>query len=249
MPKKTTATDSGKRPASTGGKGRRAGPKKTQDHKSFTTTDHDTIRKWIEDRGGVPARVKSVGGRSRGGRSGGLLRVDFQDKKGALEPIGWEEFFEAFDHDNLVFLYQETINGKPSRFFKFVSRETAEEQGHEDLDHDHDAAALVEEEEEKPRDPNAVLLPDQEADDDAGSESDDENLGLSTHQGDVAPEEADPDKQKEVEVVEEEEDDDDDEDDDDEDGEELIVLDEDVEDNDDDDDEEDEPDDQGAKAP
>lgn len=88
-----------------------------------TTTDHDEIRHWIETRGGKPARVKGTGSDS----DAGLLRVNFNDPGGddddALEEIGWDAFFKAFDENDLAFLHQdETSGGTQSRFNKFVQR-------------------------------------------------------------------------------------------------------------------------------
>lgn len=78
------------------------------------TTDHDTIRKWAEARGGRPARVRSE-------EPGGILRIDFGEPEERLEEIGWDEFFEIFDRNGLTFLYQEeTEDGGTSRFNKFV---------------------------------------------------------------------------------------------------------------------------------
>lgn len=83
------------------------------------TTDHDEIRKWIEDRNGRPSIVGATG---ENGRKGGLLRVDFGEKDDELEEIEWDEFFEIFDENNLVFLHQDkTADGETSRFNKFVS--------------------------------------------------------------------------------------------------------------------------------
>jgi hypothetical protein len=85
-----------------------------------TTTDHNTIRKWVEQRGGRPTVVK--GTEDRGGE--GLLRIDFAEPDEKLDPISWDEFFKTFDDRELAFLYQDkTAEGKPSRFFKFVRRE------------------------------------------------------------------------------------------------------------------------------
>jgi len=87
------------------------------------TIDHDEIRRWVEERGGHPARVKR---RTRGGRDAGILRVDFPGWSGArsLEPIAWDEFFETFERSGLAFLHQDTTaDGKVSRFNKLVSRE------------------------------------------------------------------------------------------------------------------------------
>lgn len=87
---------------------------------SRTTTDHDEIRRWVEERGGRPAAVKSTSG-----GDAGLLRIDFPGYRGedSLEEISWEEFFEKFEQNNLAFLYQdETSGGQESRFSKLVSR-------------------------------------------------------------------------------------------------------------------------------
>ena len=96
---------------------------------SRTTTNHDEIRKWAEARGGKPATVK----RTEGDDEVGVLRIDFPGYSGkdSLEEITWDEFFAKFDEKNLAFLYQDrTASGEESRFFKFVSRETAEQKSH-----------------------------------------------------------------------------------------------------------------------
>ncbi len=81
-----------------------------------TTTDHDTIRRWAESRGGRPAKI-STGG------PGGVLRIDFGEPEEEFEPISWDEFFEIFDENRLQFLYQdETQGGDTSRFNKLVDR-------------------------------------------------------------------------------------------------------------------------------
>ena len=88
---------------------------------SRTTTDHGEIRRWVEERGGRPARVKGTGSSD----DPGLLRVDYPGRGDdeALEEISWEDFFEAFEENSLAFLYQEeTKEGSESRFSKFVSR-------------------------------------------------------------------------------------------------------------------------------
>jgi len=85
-----------------------------------TTTDHLVIRKWAEERGGSPARVKGTEDAS----GEGILRFDFAEPDEKLEKISWEEFFETFDDKNLALLHQDkTADGKTSRFFKFVHRE------------------------------------------------------------------------------------------------------------------------------
>lgn len=86
-----------------------------------TTTDHDTIRRWAEERGGHPAAVSET--HSEG--DAGILRIDFEDgeEDEGLEEISWEQFFDKFESSKLAFLYQdETKAGATSRFFKFVRR-------------------------------------------------------------------------------------------------------------------------------
>ncbi|HET6669696.1 MAG TPA: hypothetical protein VFH15_05635 [Pyrinomonadaceae bacterium] len=93
---------------------------------SKTTIDHEEIRNWVEERGGKPARVKSTGK----GAGGGLLRIDYPGFTGedSLEEITWDEFFAAFDENNLAFLYQdETKDGKESRFSKLIDRDSTKE--------------------------------------------------------------------------------------------------------------------------
>jgi hypothetical protein len=83
---------------------------------SKTTTNHDEIRQWAEDRGGRPAVVRTKG-------EGGILRIDFGEPEEKFEPIEWDEFFRIFDENDLAFLYQDETGGsKTSRFNKFVDR-------------------------------------------------------------------------------------------------------------------------------
>lgn len=86
------------------------------------TTDHEEIKKWTEERSGLPAMVKGTGN----GRTG-ILRIDFPGfgREETLEKISWENFFSKFDEKELAFLYQEeTANGEQSRFCKFISRKS-----------------------------------------------------------------------------------------------------------------------------
>jgi hypothetical protein len=84
-----------------------------------TTTDHDTIRKWVDQHRGHPASVRTGG-------EGGVLRIDFDEPGGnddtRLERIGWDEFFRIFDASDVAFLHGEG----DSRFNKFVAKESAE---------------------------------------------------------------------------------------------------------------------------
>jgi hypothetical protein len=89
---------------------------------SHTTTDHKKIKKWAEERDGVPATVKATEEKGHAG----ILRIDFGPKEKGLEEISWDEFFKKFDEAGLAFLYQDkTKDGKVSRFHKFVTRDAA----------------------------------------------------------------------------------------------------------------------------
>lgn len=91
---------------------------------SKVTTDHEVIRKWVEERDGSPARVKATGSDD----DPGLLHIDFPGYRGkeSLEPISWDDFFAKFEEKHLAFLYQDQMrSGQPTRFFKLVKREAA----------------------------------------------------------------------------------------------------------------------------
>jgi hypothetical protein len=89
-----------------------------------TTTDHDEIRRWAEERGGRPSLVRTGRGK------GGILRFDFGEDDEKLEETSWDEFFEVFDDNKLAFLHQDQIgSGQTSRFFKFVARGKAGAKG------------------------------------------------------------------------------------------------------------------------
>jgi len=85
-----------------------------------TTTDHDAIRRWVEEHDGKPATVKGTGEGEPG-----VLRIDFPGGSGTdrLEHISWDDWFDKFDDSDLAFLYQEhKASGEDSTFFKLVKR-------------------------------------------------------------------------------------------------------------------------------
>ncbi|WP_424493809.1 hypothetical protein [Salinimicrobium sp. GXAS 041] len=89
---------------------------------SKTTTDHSEIKKWAEERKGIPSVVEST---QSNGEGGGLLRINFPGyAEDNLKDISWEEFFRIFDENDLQFLYQEeTKDGGESKFFKFIGKD------------------------------------------------------------------------------------------------------------------------------
>lgn len=88
-----------------------------------TTRDHQQIKKWTEERGGVPAKIKNTGDDA----TDGILRIHFpdaSDQDDKFEEIEWNDFFENFDESGLSFLYQEEKkDGEKSTFHKFVNAE------------------------------------------------------------------------------------------------------------------------------
>jgi hypothetical protein len=78
-----------------------------------TTTDHDEIRRWVEENKGRPSCVKGTG---KGGDPG-MLRIDFDAQDENLEPIAWDKWFEWFDRNELALLHSDD-----SRFNKLVRR-------------------------------------------------------------------------------------------------------------------------------
>lgn len=86
------------------------------------TTDHDTIRRWVEKRGGHPARVE---GTSVAGSSGVLLLDYGEPTMLEVEEISWNDFFDGFEENELAFLYPEDTD--EVRFAKLVGRDSAGE--------------------------------------------------------------------------------------------------------------------------
>ena len=86
------------------------------------TRNHEQIRRWVEERGGIPTIVRGTGG---------LLRIDFI--KGAksggreenLEEVDWDKWFQIFDESGLSFLFSPE---RDSKFFKLVRAEGDEEE-------------------------------------------------------------------------------------------------------------------------
>jgi hypothetical protein len=90
---------------------------------STTTTDHEEIRQWVEERGGWPARVKGTGG----GDDPGMIRIDFPGFSGedTLERLEWDDWFQAFEENGLALVVEyEQRGGEPSRFNKIIRRES-----------------------------------------------------------------------------------------------------------------------------
>ena len=87
------------------------------------TTDHGTIRRWVEEHGGRPAVDPEAA------ETMPALRLAFPDDgenggdgaeiDGSLEPIDWSRFFREFDEWDLALTY---VEGEAR--YEFVDRKT-----------------------------------------------------------------------------------------------------------------------------
>jgi hypothetical protein len=91
-----------------------------------TTTDHTLIKRWVDERGGHPARVKGTDVMD----GSGVLLIDYPGYSGTqtIEAISWDEFFKGFEENQLAFFYEdEKKAGSQSRFSKLINRDSAQE--------------------------------------------------------------------------------------------------------------------------
>ena len=84
---------------------------------TLATRSHEVIREWAEGREGIPATIQ----RAEQDVEPALLDLDFPGYgEEDLQYIEWAEWFEAFDQQELVFVYQEhKTDGELSSFFHF----------------------------------------------------------------------------------------------------------------------------------
>ena len=76
---------------------------------TLSTKDPDTVRRWAEERGGNPVRVKDTG----------VIELDFPGYSGGdrFEEISWDEWGKVFKDRGLELQYQETTkDGEQSNF-------------------------------------------------------------------------------------------------------------------------------------
>jgi hypothetical protein len=86
-----------------------------------TTTDHEEIRRWVEEHDGSPASVAGT----EAGDEPGVLRIDFPGgaTEDQLRHVSWDEWFDKFEKSDLAFVYQESkTSGEDSTFVKLVRR-------------------------------------------------------------------------------------------------------------------------------
>ncbi len=78
------------------------------------THDHEKIRHWAENRGGMPAVVENTWDGKRG-----FLNIDFGGSDESLVEISWDDFFNIFEERDLEFIYQKG----EGHYYKFIDRE------------------------------------------------------------------------------------------------------------------------------
>lgn len=83
------------------------------------TTDHEHIRRWVDDLGGTPSAVPLDAAEDPG-----LLRFEFSDDDdGPFESLDWETFFERFEADELALLYRTPDEDEdPSQCYELTDR-------------------------------------------------------------------------------------------------------------------------------
>lgn len=99
------------------------------DMATLRTTDHETIRNWIQEHGGVPVVVRDSSGEEGEAE---VLRLVFGDPNAELERVSWNEFFTIFDTRRLRFRYEDPVTEGPEWSFAFESidqpRETVDDE-------------------------------------------------------------------------------------------------------------------------
>lgn len=87
--------------------------------------DYDEIRAWIEEHGGQPATLKEAS--ENGEESSDMLHIAFGPLTPDMEEMGWDEFFERFENENLALEYDdEETEGAPG--FELVDRDRARDE-------------------------------------------------------------------------------------------------------------------------
>lgn len=87
------------------------------------TTDHETIKAWVENRGGTPAQVSG-----QADDAGSLYIVEEGEAMEGLDSISWEEFFETFEAEGLAFVYQDRDVGETNEWlYDLIDREEVAE--------------------------------------------------------------------------------------------------------------------------
>lgn len=86
------------------------------------TSDHETIRQWVAERGGAPAMVRRVGQPAEGAL---LINFPNDGSDGPVIDISWADFFQRFEDRNLAFVYRESLpDAEDAHYYQLVDRQT-----------------------------------------------------------------------------------------------------------------------------
>jgi hypothetical protein len=84
-----------------------------------TTTEHDTIREWVEERGSTAAQVTEPAGDD----PGSLAIIPEGQMDDSVREVSWEEFFEIFEDEELAFVHQTEKDDPEEQWFcQFTER-------------------------------------------------------------------------------------------------------------------------------
>ena len=100
--------------------------------RSFATKDHEVIRAWAARHGAEPATGEATasGPATISVNDGGAgVRFEFPGA-GHFRPISWDEWFDSFDRDGLVFVYEEEVADRAHAIWQ----DCGAEHGHDQRD-------------------------------------------------------------------------------------------------------------------
>ena len=89
---------------------------------TVSTTNHNEIQQWAEEKEGIPATLKNQDEEA----SNLIIRILFSDDKNVdqAREIPWDQFFKLFEEHKLAFVYKhENFGGALSNFHRFVFRD------------------------------------------------------------------------------------------------------------------------------
>jgi hypothetical protein len=87
---------------------------------TLVTRSHEVIRAWADARKALPVSLPADESASQSG----LLRIRSGVDQETLARIAWDEWFQTFEADNLVFVFRSSLpNGRRSNFFRLESAE------------------------------------------------------------------------------------------------------------------------------
>ncbi|WP_266079595.1 hypothetical protein [Haladaptatus caseinilyticus] len=92
---------------------------------SQVTTDHQTIKQWVDEHDGSPVAVETT---ANGISIPRLQFPDSTDDPDNVTSISWREWFETFDSGDFAFVYRKgTKDENVNQSYKLVDRKVANE--------------------------------------------------------------------------------------------------------------------------